>query len=381
METTWGGAGGNLGGGSGGGRTPGRGPADRDQGATKEGGARDQTGGTQSRRSTAGPRPQPWWWPTVEPTEGGDMEEGWRLQGANQWRWSRRWRSLRRRANEPGGCWGSRGPGWSWGLWWLRRRSRDPRQSRSDSGPMWSWREEGAQRSRLDGAMRRSQRRWRRGILQPWWRWRMPVPRGSHRTDRGLRASGGDARKQPWKRQDRVGIFEERALSRIGHWRIGSPLRAGRGDQRQRRAGWDQQGWRRKERGQVDLPISFPVYQVPFQIQQPQMHNPLTLGRGAGPLCAHIVHGLLPRGGHYRRLSHLVWRVGLDFGVILCSVAPLCAGSRIIAGNGSPSSVGSGWCSAPWGDGGLGSGSGVDLARSSTGKMLRSDPRRRQHSG
>ncbi len=29
------------------------------KGATKEGGAREETGGTRSRRSTAGPRPQP----------------------------------------------------------------------------------------------------------------------------------------------------------------------------------------------------------------------------------------------------------------------------------------------------------------------------------
>ncbi len=45
--------------------------------ATKEGGAREETGGTQSRRRTAGPRPQPWWWPTVEPTEGGAIQERW----------------------------------------------------------------------------------------------------------------------------------------------------------------------------------------------------------------------------------------------------------------------------------------------------------------
>ncbi len=29
------------------------------RGATKEGGAREETGGTRSRKSTAGPRPQP----------------------------------------------------------------------------------------------------------------------------------------------------------------------------------------------------------------------------------------------------------------------------------------------------------------------------------
>ncbi len=79
VVTTWGGVGGNYGGGSGGGRTTGRGPVNSPRGATKEGGAREETGGTRSRRRTAGPRPQPWWWPTVEPTEGGAMEEGWPL--------------------------------------------------------------------------------------------------------------------------------------------------------------------------------------------------------------------------------------------------------------------------------------------------------------
>ncbi len=42
-----------------------------------EGGAREETGGIRSRRSRAWPRPQPWWWPTVKPTEGGAMVEGW----------------------------------------------------------------------------------------------------------------------------------------------------------------------------------------------------------------------------------------------------------------------------------------------------------------
>ncbi len=48
----------------------------RSQGGSDEG-ARKRTGGTWSRRSKVGPRPQPWWPPTVEPTEGGAMvEEG-----------------------------------------------------------------------------------------------------------------------------------------------------------------------------------------------------------------------------------------------------------------------------------------------------------------
>ncbi len=41
----------------------------------KEGGARLETGGSWNRSSLAGPKPQPLRWPTVEPTEGGAMEE------------------------------------------------------------------------------------------------------------------------------------------------------------------------------------------------------------------------------------------------------------------------------------------------------------------
>ncbi len=66
--------------------------------------------------------------------------------------------------------------------------------------------------------------------------------------------------------------------------------------------------------------------------------------------------------------------LGSTSGTIIRSVARLSAGSQITAGNGSPSSVGSGWCSLPRGDGGLGSGSGVDLARSSSGETVRGDP-------
>ncbi len=119
-------------------------------------------------------------------------EEPWRsdcrqLQGADQRRRSRWWRSprRRRRANEPGGCRGSGGPGWSRGLWRPRRRWRsgDPRRSRSDWGPRWSWREEGAQRSRWDGATRRSRRR---GVLR---RWRVDGQPRRSRRDEGARWS------------------------------------------------------------------------------------------------------------------------------------------------------------------------------------------------
>ncbi len=76
------------------------------------------------------------------------------------------------------------------------------------------------------------------------------------------------------------------------------------------------------------------------------------------------------------RCNNHTWSdvLGSTSGTIFRSVARLCAGSLIAAGNGSPSSVGSGWCSAPRGDGGLGSGSGVDLARSSSGETVRGDP-------
>ncbi len=67
-----GGAGGNCGGGWGGGRTPGSGPKNQVQGGDE--GGRSQ-GRDRSRRHTAGPRPQLWWWSMIEPMEGGAMEE------------------------------------------------------------------------------------------------------------------------------------------------------------------------------------------------------------------------------------------------------------------------------------------------------------------
>ncbi len=92
----------------------------------------------------------------------------------------------------------------------------------------------------------------------------------------------------------------------------------------------------------------------------------------SAPLHAHTVHGWLPRGGHCHWLSHLIWRVGLNFRDDLPLGFALARWS--VAGSGSPSLVGSGWCSIPRGDGGLGSGSGVDLARSSSGQMVSGDP-------
>ncbi len=60
--------------------------------------------------------------------------------------------------------------------------------------------------------------------------------------------------------------------------------------------------------------------------------------------------------------------------VICSSVTPCGDGLSVAAGSGSPSAVGSGMRSAQRGDDGLGTGSGVDLARSSSGEMVRGDP-------
>ncbi len=54
---------------------------------------------------------------------------------------------------------------------------------------------------------RRELRGWRQtqGMLQPWRRWRIAVPRSSHRINGGLRASRGAAKRQWRRRQERVG--------------------------------------------------------------------------------------------------------------------------------------------------------------------------------
>ncbi len=68
-----------------------------------------------------------------------------------------------------------------------------------------------------------------------------------------------------------------------------------------------------KERGEgaVRSPVQYSSIKSPSMSSSPrsQMYNQLTLSRGAGggaPLRAHTVHGWLPRGGHCRRLSHLI---------------------------------------------------------------------------
>ncbi len=65
---------------------------------------------------------------------------------------------------------------------------------------------------------------------------------------------------------------------------------------------------------------------------------------------------------------------GSGSAAILSTVAPCGDGSSVAAGSGSPSTVGSGMRSVQQGDGGLGTGSGVDLARSSLGETVRGDP-------
>ncbi len=86
---------------------------------------------------------------------------------------------------------------------------------------------------------------------------------------------------------------------------------AGLESQRQRWAGRNQRRKRRVERGQFDLQISFPVYQILLYVQQSQLLNPLTLSHDAGGgafLHALTVRDILPRGRHCCRLSHLDWR-------------------------------------------------------------------------
>ncbi len=129
----------------------------------------------------------------------------------------------------------------------------------------------------------------------------MADPRGSHRTDRGLRVRGGGCQTTAVEEAGaggRAGIFEERALEDL------KPPQGGTSrDDGERRGG------------------SSNSSSVSQSIKPP-----------GAPLRAHTVHGWLPRGGHCCRLSHL----------ILNSVVRLCAGSQIAAGNGSLSSVGSG---------------------------------------
>ncbi len=109
-----------------------------------------------------------------------------------------------------------------------------------------------------------------------------------------------------------------------------------------------------------------------------QIFIKLTLSHGAGsgaPLRALTVPGTLPRGGVVA--SSRTWTdVTSSSGSVAIrgSVAPCGDSSSVAAGSGSPSAVGSGIRSAWRGDGGLGTGSGVELARSSSELTVKGDP-------
>ncbi len=426
---------GDQGRGSGGGRTPGRGPADRDQGGD-EGGRRQGRdrrdpeqeahswtqatakmmahGGADGGRSHGGVMAAD----SRGPTNGGGAGGG----GPRR----------RRRANNPGGCRGSGGPGWSRGLWRPRRRRRSAvepewlrtqvelKGGRSPTEPVgrsdevqpeerspeamagrrptkakpegWGspvelvdrWvtvevRELGAEVEPLGLRAEAESGPWRRrwGILQPRRRWRMADPRGSHCTDGGLRASGGlpDESGGGGRSGREGGHFRGagtgghfRGAGTGGHFRgagtgeseAPSVLDGTSGDDGERRGGISYSS-------SVSQSIKSPsmsssprcrISSPSATVQGAELHSALTPST-AGSLVVGIVTGS-------RTWSDVL---GSTSGAILCSVARLCAGSQIAAGNGSPSSVGSGWCSVPLGDGGLGSGSGVDLARSSTAQM------------
>ncbi len=218
-------------------RHPGGGRQKESRGATKEGGAREETRETRSRKSTAGHRPQPWWWPTVEPTVGGAMEEGWPptpggwqtaaeqvVEEPEEETESQRTRGMPRiqgaRVEDPGGADGRKEPNRAGGTegWGAARgeESRGDGGSMPDQGGVRGTREpgeadgltgdgggEGARsRGGAAGSMGRggvwaSEAGGRgEGILQHLRRWRMADPRGSQCTDRGLRASRWATRRQ-----------------------------------------------------------------------------------------------------------------------------------------------------------------------------------------
>ncbi len=146
---------------------------------------------------------------------------------------------------------------------------------------------------------------------------------------------------------EEAGVVGGRAFSRSGHWR--ALWRNG--------AGWDQRRRRRLRR--AGLGICGPPWAKlgkwsPFSsvVAQSTLHTQLTLSRGAGggaPLRAHTVRGILPRGGRCCRLTHLDWRhqrLWLRGDPQHCRSVRRCMQA------------------AQRGDGGLGTGSWVALARS-----------------
>ncbi len=262
--------------------------------ATKEGGAREETGGTQSRRRTAGPRPQPWWWPTVEPTEGGAIQERWpptpegRPMATEQVveveMETQRVRGMQRIRGGQDGAVGSgnRGGGGSPEIRSRAGATEDPGGADGRKEP--------------NGVTRRSQRR---GVQRRWWvdarpkrslrdegaRWSDGWCGGEGAISRGgtawstgwggVRAeeAGGEGYSSPgdaggWQTHGATfsTSWHWMTLPGSGHWRIWSPLRAGQGNHRWRRAVRNQQGWQREERGLFDFQSSIPVYQILLRV-------------------------------------------------------------------------------------------------------------------
>ncbi len=188
----------------------------------------------------------------------------------------------------------------------------------------------------------------------------MAYPWGSHRTDSGLRASGGATRRQRWREAGaggRAGIFEERALEGIFEERAleGTfeeqalkDLKPPQGWIREPRTkeGWTDQRDDGERRGgtsisrSVSRSIRSPtksssprckISSPSATVQGAELNSALTPST-AGSLVVGTVAGS-------RTWSDVL---GSTSGAILCSVARLCDGSLIAAVNGSPSSVGSG---------------------------------------
>ncbi len=95
-------------------------------------------------------------------------------------------------------------------------------------------------------------------------------------------------------------------------------------------------------------------------VQRAELHSALTLSAAFSHVAGSVAGS--------RTLTDVI------SGSFLRTVAPCADGSSVAAGSGSPSVVGSGMRSAQRGDGGLGTGSGVDLARSSSWETVRGDP-------
>ncbi len=149
----------------------------------------------------------------------------------------------------------------------------------------------------------------------------MADSRGSHRTDGGLRVSRGAASQQQWRRQERVG---GQAFSRSGHWRIVSILRAGQGNQRRRRAGQDQRGWRERRRGSlISCSVSQSIRSSSISSSPKCIISSLSAAVQAFSLMVGTVAG------------SRTWSDGLSSTseANLCSVTWLCAGLWIAVGN------------------------------------------------